>query len=140
MRRWLAAVALAALCCEPSFADEWLDRAGCKDKVDIYYPPTAIRKNEVGSVLVEFTVEGNGAPTGITTDKSKTPWYIQDAAKRVVRLMTCSPDSKWAEDGGLQRRLRLNVIFHLKGLDETPGKVDPDADYVVITASPIVTR
>ena len=119
----------------------WLKRASCKEKFpEDYYPPTAIRRDEVGSVLVEFTVTGNGAPTDITTNKSKTPRYIQDAARRLVRLMTCSPDPKWTDDGGPQKRLRLNVIFHLKGLDETPGKIDPDADYVVITGSPIVPR
>jgi TonB family protein len=140
MRRWPGAVALAGLFCGPSFADQWLDRAGCKEKIADYYPPEAIRREKVGTVLVEFTVKGNGPPTAIAVVPSKLPRFLQDAGVRVIRSMSCTPDSKWLEDGGPQRRLRVNVIFRLKGLDETAGVIDPDAEEIVITGSPIAAR
>lgn len=141
MKRWLAAIMLASALGTPVFADEWLNRAACEaNRIQDYYPPEGIRREKTGTLLVEFSVKGIGPPTGITVMPTRLPGYLQDAAARIVRFMTCRPDSKWIEDGGPERRLRLNVIFRLKGVDETPGRLDPDADEVVITGAPIVPR
>ena len=139
MRRLLAATVMTGLLCGPALADEWIDRANCKpNRQQDYYPPKAIRLNQVGTVLVEFSVQGKGPPDPAVVVRATASVELRYAAIRVIRLMLCDPDPKWMDDGGPQRRIRLNVIFRLKGFEETPGRLDPDADEVVITGSPIL--
>jgi TonB family protein len=141
MRCLLVAIAIAGLASGPSRADDWLTRASCKPEVgQDFYPAPAIGRNQVGTVLVEFSVQGKGPPDHVIVIGAKASQVLKDGASRFMRLLRCDPDPKWMDDGGPQRRIRLNVIFRLKGWDETPERLDPDADQVVITGSAIMRR
>jgi len=113
---------------------------GCKPKVDDYYPAKAIRLDEVGSVLVEFSVKGAGAPQDVAVLRATAPGTLQEAALRVIRSMRCQPDLTWMENGGPEKRIRVNVLFKLKGFDETAQRLDPDADEIVITGTSVLWR
>ena len=54
--------------------------------------------------------------------------------------MRCQPDLTWMENGGPEKRIRVNVLFKLKGFDETAQRLDPDADEIVITGTSVLWR
>lgn len=107
--------------------------ASCKPRIEDFYPAKAIRLQEVGTVLVEFSVKGKGKPEDVVIIRSTAPGTLQEAARKVIDSLRCNPGQAWNEAGGPQRRIRLNVLFKLKGFDETADRLDPEADQVVIT-------
>jgi TonB family protein len=132
--RFVFSVAIAISLSTAIAGDDQND-AGCKAKIEDYYDARAIRLEQVGTVLVEFRVREAGPPQDVKIIRSTAPGVLQASALRMINSMRCMPGKQWLENGGAERPIRVNVMFKLNGFEETPERLDPDADEIVITGS-----
>lgn len=140
MKLPLVAMGLAVLLSGSCLADDVMKDASCKQRIQDYYPAKAIRLQQVGAVLVEFSVKGKGPPVDVVVVRSTAPGTLQEAAIKVIHALSCDPGQAWIDAGGPGKRIRWNVLFKLKGFDETAERLDPEADEVVITGMSVNFR
>ena len=110
---------LSQLRCDPKFADQ------------AFYDPAAVHLHQSGAVLVEFSVNAKGRAERPVVIQATAPEVLQSAALRVARNFKCKPGKDWAETGGPEQRVRLNVLFHFKD-EGVPKLIDEAAEVVTV--------
>jgi outer membrane biosynthesis protein TonB len=99
-----------------------------------------MRKGEFGAVLLEYSVASNGIPGQIVVLESTASMSLEKAATRLIKDMRCDPGKEWLANGGLEKRLKMNVLFQYRGRESTkPLDPDPNTDVVMIEAEPLST-
>jgi len=121
-------------------ADDPVPLANCKAVPGDYYAPSAIRLNKIGTVLVEYSVKKAGAPEDVRVVRSNATGDLQRSAVSLVKKMTCAPNDSWMTSGGADKRVRVNILFNLKGFDESAAPLDQSAEVITITAEAIFPR
>jgi TonB family protein len=113
-----------------------LGQLGCEPRFGHrpFYDRTAILKRQSGVVLVEFSVNAKGHPERPAVIEATAPKGLQSAALRVAMNFRCKPGKDWAEAGGPDRRVKLNVVFKFEN-EEAPALIDEDAEVVTVTAA-----
>jgi TonB family protein len=113
---------LVQLQCSPHFS------------VQPFYDQKSKVKRLKGVVLVEFSVNAEGRIERPLVLEATAPERLQSSALRVVNRFRCKPGQDWAESGGPERRLRVNVVFKFED-EEVPKRLDESAEVVVVTAA-----
>lgn len=137
--RLAAIVALIAACMAvPARAakDDILAQLDCgpRSKDKPYYHRTAVLQHQTGVVLVEFSVNAKGRTERAIVISATAPEVLQSSALRVAQNFKCKPGNDWAETGGPERRIKLNVVFKFEN-EEAPKPIDESAGVVVVTAA-----
>jgi TonB family protein len=138
LRRPLSMIAVAvALLPISANADSEMKGMGCAQKAgESYFDPKAIRLDEDGAVLIEYSVNQKGVPERIVVLESTASKSLERSAVRLVAETRCKPGESWQQDGGPQKRLKLNVVFQFKG--RTPvSPIEPAEDVITVSTSPI---
>lgn len=141
MRIWFGVIVLALPAIHPAIAgDEGADISCRVKRGEDYYPPEAIRRNQVGAVLVEYSVIDSGATTSVLVVQSRAPNSLKSAALRLVKGMNCTTTLSWKEAGGPGKRRRANILFKLRAFDETAAPIEGDAEKIEVIADAISPR
>jgi TonB family protein len=110
---------LSQLRCGPKFSDR------------PFYHPTAVQQRQSGVVLVEFSVNAKGRAERALVLEATAPELLQSSALQVVKNFKCNPGKEWADAGGPERRVKLNVVFKIDD-EEAPKLLDADAEAVTV--------
>jgi TonB family protein len=94
-------------------------------------PRTAVKQRQSGVVLVEFSVNANGRAERAVVLEATAPELLQSSALQVVKNFKCKPGKEWANAGGPERRVKLNVWFKIDD-EEAPKLLDADAEVVTV--------
>jgi TonB family protein len=127
----------AALLPVSAVADPEMKVLGCTPKMSgLHFHPKAIRLNQDGAVLVEYSVSSKGVTEGVVVLKSTASEPLEESAVRLVAGMRCKPGEDWQQTGGPQRRLKLNVLFQYIGRDPVKP-IEPTEDVITVSTEPI---
>jgi TonB family protein len=99
-----------------------------------YYPRKAKRQGITGRVGLEYSVDEKGHARSIVVFESGGA-LLDDAAKKLLADMRFNIPSDWSATGGPAQRLRIGVIFRLKGKPDV-ARFQDDRQTVVVTAIP----
>jgi TonB family protein len=99
-----------------------------------------MRRSEFGAVLLEYSVDADGLPKKVVVLGSTAPKSLEKSAVRMINDMRCDPGKEWLASGGLEKRLKMNVLFQYRGREPvTPLDADPETDVIKIEATPLPT-
>jgi TonB family protein len=107
------------------------------------YPSAARRLNQQGRVWMEFSISAQGRATGIKILAAEGARTFQEAVEKYMRDAQFAVPADWDASGGPARRLRWNVLFHLRPCPAGGAceELKPFAEHetvVTITGAPLV--
>jgi len=119
----IARTALAALIAASALDRPAVAQGAATDKLELppykgtlkddYYPADARQHFLQGRALLEFALDGRGAPTGVALVHAEPPHEFEDAARRLVQNLRFEVPAGWKQSAAAAHRFRLGVRFEV---------------------------
>jgi TonB family protein len=110
---------------------------------DDYYPADARQHFLQGRALLEFALDGRGAPTDVVLVKAEPPHEFEDSARRLVQNLRFEVPAGWKQSAAATHRFRLGVRFQViecLNLSKCESQArNPPADYEAADRTYVVT-
>jgi TonB family protein len=119
----IARIALAALIAAGALDSPAMAQGAATDKLELppykgtlkddYYPADARQHFLQGRALLEFALNGRGAPTDVALVNAEPPHEFEDAARRLVQNLRFEVPAGWQQSAAAAHRFRMGVRFEV---------------------------
>jgi TonB family protein len=119
----IARIALAALIAAGALDSPAMAQGAATDKLELppykgtlkddYYPADARQHFLQGRALLEFALNGRGAPTDVALVNAEPPHEFEDAARRLVQNLHFEVPAGWQQSAAAAHRFRMGVRFEV---------------------------
>jgi TonB family protein len=105
----------------------------------MFYPAQALRLNQQGRALVEFSISARGRTSDVAIVSAEPPGIFDSTVAKFVRELQFDVPGNWMASGGPQHKYHLSFVFLLRPCrDPTPcdqiASFPADDTYTVTTA------